>query len=376
MQKAAALASFAMVSSYTNLTFTEIDEELDGPAILRLSQTLDSDVASAMGYFPGPDYRLRRHLVRPHQPALLRHPREGELGLLHHHARDRAHARPQARPPGLHLPGPERLFRRRRPPRFGSRSTPSEHDGQAWTLMSYRSDPGAVGAHRVLGRRSTTSPRATCRTTSPLCSTCTAPTSTPTPPTASTPGPRPPARCPSTASAKGRADVQHHLPDHLGRRRHRHLRRLPTTTTASAVDLRPGGFSTVQRRPARQPPRLHRRASRSAPGNVANALLFQGDIRLADRERHRRRRRRRADRQPGRQRADRRHGRRRARGRARATTPLDGGAGSDTAVFYTNTAGVTVVLNDGAADIIVANDGYRHPARASRTWSAATATTA
>ena len=53
-----------------------------------------------------------RHLVRPHQPALLRSRLQGHMGLRHHDARDRPHHGAEARAPGLHQQRPVLLLRR------------------------------------------------------------------------------------------------------------------------------------------------------------------------------------------------------------------------------------------------------------------------
>lgn len=52
MQQAAARAAFAQISAATGLTFTEITETDTVHANIRISQTGDSDVASAYGGFP------------------------------------------------------------------------------------------------------------------------------------------------------------------------------------------------------------------------------------------------------------------------------------------------------------------------------------
>ncbi len=80
-QQAAARAAFAQIAAATGLTFTEIAETDTVHAHIRLSQSADNDVTVGLWRLPVRHARRRRrHLVRPHQPALLRPRLPGRRG--------------------------------------------------------------------------------------------------------------------------------------------------------------------------------------------------------------------------------------------------------------------------------------------------------
>ena len=128
----------------------------------------------------------------------------------------------------------------------------------------------------------------------------------------------------------GRACRQQDLHDALGRRRQRHLRLLTTTPPTSPSTCSPAAWTTTS---TTQLANLG--GGHNAAGNIANALLYQGNTRLADRERHRR---------LG-QRHDHRQQRRQPPHRRRRQRHLDGGGGTDTAVYSGNLSDYLQVQN-------------------------------
>ncbi len=145
MQQTATRYALAQVSAYTNLNFTEITETATTHANLRLSQTDDSNVGSAYGNFPSSSTRAGDiWFGRTGQPyydtpapgnwgqATIMHELGHTLGLKHGHqdytSEDLAGQGYLDAPPGGG-------------PRYGSAALPSAHDGQDWSLMTYRSDP-------------------------------------------------------------------------------------------------------------------------------------------------------------------------------------------------------------------------------------------
>ncbi|MBW8882425.1 MAG: M10 family metallopeptidase, partial [Asticcacaulis sp.] len=145
-QQTAVRYALALVASYTGLTFTEVTESNSTHGNLRYSQT-SSGITSAEGNFPGSDtwdgdIWFNSGAVNP-QPfyqtpnignwgqATIMHETGHTLGLKHGH-QDYTNVDLTV---GGYIDGPG--------PRYGSRALTAAHDGQAWSLMTYRSDPGA-----------------------------------------------------------------------------------------------------------------------------------------------------------------------------------------------------------------------------------------
>jgi Ca2+-binding RTX toxin-like protein len=141
LQQAAARAGFAMISSYTNLTFTEGDPT---NANIRISQTADNDVGSAQGMFPSDKLPQAGDswFGRTSQPfydlaikgswgySTMLHEIGHTMGLKHGH-QDYTNL--------------DLSFYFGGSPRFGTRSLEAQVDGQAWSLMSYTPAPGTSG---------------------------------------------------------------------------------------------------------------------------------------------------------------------------------------------------------------------------------------
>lgn len=143
-QKAAARASYQMVSSFTNLTFREITEGVNGEqAILRLSQTGNTTATgSASGFFPASTPTAGDIWFGRTSQPFYDAPAVGNWGfatMMHEvgHTLGLKHGMDDYRLTNLFplLDGPS--------PRYGTEAQLPEKDGQAWTLMTYRSNPGA-----------------------------------------------------------------------------------------------------------------------------------------------------------------------------------------------------------------------------------------
>ena len=142
-QQAAAIYAFGLISAYSNLTFTEVSESDSVHGTIRLSQTSSSDEASAEGNFPGSDASDGDiWFGQTNQPFYLT-PQIGNWGqatFMHEightmglkHGQDNYTSLDLTR--GSYIDGPG--------PFYGTAALPSGHDGQAWSLMTYRSDPG------------------------------------------------------------------------------------------------------------------------------------------------------------------------------------------------------------------------------------------
>ncbi|ESQ87177.1 hypothetical protein ABAC460_20615 [Asticcacaulis sp. AC460] len=143
-QQNAARYAFGLMGSYTNLVFTEITETAETHAIIRLSQTASEAVPSAQGNFPGSDaedgdiwfgmsgqpFYLTPAIGNWGQATMM-HEIGHTMGLKHGHDNYTAFDLSS----GGYVNSPV--------PYFGSAALPGEHDGQAWSLMTYRSNPGA-----------------------------------------------------------------------------------------------------------------------------------------------------------------------------------------------------------------------------------------
>jgi hypothetical protein len=144
-QQAAANYALGLIFSYTLLSFQQITETTTTHATIRFAQTSDTNLGSAHAWFPS-------NLVQSgdvwfgtstNQPFYLT-PAVGNWGqatVMHElgHAMGLKHGhqdytfddlRSFLDPSGAN-------------PRYGSQELPANHDGQSWSLMTYRSDPGA-----------------------------------------------------------------------------------------------------------------------------------------------------------------------------------------------------------------------------------------
>jgi Ca2+-binding RTX toxin-like protein len=142
MQVEATKAALKLIASYTNLTFTEITETATEHATLRLAQTSHKSVESAQGGFPGmPGMQGDIWFGETGQPYYTT-PAMGNWGwatIMHEigHAVGLKHGHDDYTDENL---GP---MLGGSSPRPGTQALPPEHDGQAWSLMTYRSYPGS-----------------------------------------------------------------------------------------------------------------------------------------------------------------------------------------------------------------------------------------
>ncbi|EGF93055.1 hemolysin-type calcium-binding repeat 2 copies family protein [Asticcacaulis biprosthecium C19] len=143
-QQTAARYAFSLVAGYTSVTFTEVTESAETHGIIRLSQT-DNDTAlgSAEGNFPGSDasdgdiwfgstnqpFYLTPAIGNWGQATMM-HEIGHTLGLKH--GQDNYTTLDLTN--GGYLDGPG--------PHYGTAALPANRDGWAWSLMTYRSAPG------------------------------------------------------------------------------------------------------------------------------------------------------------------------------------------------------------------------------------------
>ncbi len=140
-QQAAALEALAMVSGYTNLTFTNVTGSGDSTANIRFAQTTNPNVPSAMGYFPNDTAVAGDIWFNPNGGPFYQTPQKGNWGYvtqLHElgHTMGLKHGHDNYSNVDLSslLPTDN--------PRFGSRSLDAVSDGQPWSLMTYTRMPG------------------------------------------------------------------------------------------------------------------------------------------------------------------------------------------------------------------------------------------
>ncbi|EGF93612.1 hemolysin-type calcium-binding repeat 2 copies family protein [Asticcacaulis biprosthecium C19] len=142
-QQTATRYALGLIYGYTLLSFTEVTESNTTHANLRFSQTTDSSLGSAEGNFPGSDswdgdvwfgqtgqpYYLTPQIGNWGQATIM-HEIGHALGLKHGHSDytgfDLA--------PGGYVDGPG--------PRYGSAALDAAHDSWAYSLMTYRSASG------------------------------------------------------------------------------------------------------------------------------------------------------------------------------------------------------------------------------------------
>lgn len=147
LQQAAARAAFDMVSHFTGLTFTEVTSTPETHATFRLSQTNLPDVGSAMGYFPGTVNDLGGDIWfgRTNQPyyetpergnwgfATIMHEIGHTLGLKHGH-QDYTNA-------------DLKDYFETNQAFYGTKALTYANDGQAWSLMTYTNAPDTINIY-------------------------------------------------------------------------------------------------------------------------------------------------------------------------------------------------------------------------------------
>ena len=140
-QQTAARYTFGLISAYTNLHFTEVAENGHTHANVRLSQTSSTNEGSAEGNFPSDLSSAGDVWLGQTGQPFYDDPEIGNWGqatILHEigHAMGLKHGNEDYTTTDmssyLGVTGP----------RYGSGALPSSHDGQAWSVMTYRSDPG------------------------------------------------------------------------------------------------------------------------------------------------------------------------------------------------------------------------------------------
>jgi Ca2+-binding RTX toxin-like protein len=331
MQQAAARAAFAQISAATGLTFTEITETDTVHANIRISQTGDSDVASAYGGFPSDTRGVAGDIWfgRNNQPyydmatdgtwgfATMMHEIGHTMGLKHGH-QDYTNS--------------DLSFYFGSTPRFGTQSLTPDRDGQAWSLMTYTPAPftnsnfagekvnqpqtymqyDLAALQYMYGANYTTNATDTVYSWS------------------ATTGEMFVNGVGQGAPAGNRILMT--LWDGGGN----DTLDLSNYADGVTVDLRPGAFSTFDQDQLANH-LAYQNLTALAPGNVAMSLLYNNDGRSLIEN---------------------------AKGGDGndifvgniANNLLDGGAGSDTVIF-TNPTGITVTLNDTNTDVIVTHDG-------------------
>ncbi|ESQ90087.1 hypothetical protein ABAC460_09980 [Asticcacaulis sp. AC460] len=146
-QQTAARYAFALLASYTNLTFTEVTESADTHGIIRMSQANDdTNLPSAQGMFPGSDPGDGDIWFGDNNQPFYLTPAIGNWGMatvMHEigHTMGLKHGMSDLTTsdlvPGGYLDGPG--------PHYGTRALPQFNDGWAWSLMTYNSTPGTSG---------------------------------------------------------------------------------------------------------------------------------------------------------------------------------------------------------------------------------------
>ncbi|EGF93609.1 hemolysin-type calcium-binding repeat 2 copies family protein [Asticcacaulis biprosthecium C19] len=142
-QTAGEYAMLTLMRGYVSTFVNEIAPSLATPATIRMSQTTDASLGSAEGNFPGSDsWDGDIWFGMTGQPFYLT-PQIGNWGqatIMHEigHAMGLKHGHQDYTgfdlTVGGYLDGPG--------PRFGTRALPASHDSWAYSIMTYRSDPG------------------------------------------------------------------------------------------------------------------------------------------------------------------------------------------------------------------------------------------
>lgn len=142
LQQIAVKAALNLVSAYTSLTFTEIEETPSNAATLRFAQTDSIQVETAQGGFPSPlNWAGDVWFGETGQPYYAK-PLKGNWGwatMMHEigHALGLKHGHQDYTDADLS----EDLGVAS--PRYGSEALTPDQNGQAWSLMTYVSFPGA-----------------------------------------------------------------------------------------------------------------------------------------------------------------------------------------------------------------------------------------
>ncbi|THD34591.1 MAG: matrixin family metalloprotease [Sphingomonas sp.] len=330
-QQAAARAAFAQLSALTGLTFTEITDTDTVHADIRISQTADQDDVSAYGNFASDTKGMAGDIwfSRNNQPyydlaykgtwgyATMMHEIGHTMGLKHGH-QDYTNS---------DLSGYLGTF-----PRYGTQSLTPDRDGQAWSLMTYTPAPftnsnfagekinqpqtymqyDVAALQYLYGANYNTHSEDTTYTFS------------------QTTGEEFINGVGQGAPAGNKIFMT--IWDGGGN----DTIDASNYTTGVTIDLRPGEFSTFDQNQLANN-LAYQNLTNLAPGNIAMSLLYNNDTRSLIEN---------------------------AKGGVgndifignTANNTFDGGAGSDT-VLFTNPTGVTVVLNNTAADVVVNHDG-------------------
>jgi serralysin len=140
-QQTAARYALNQLAEFSGLSFTEITETTSAHATIRFSQTTDANLGSAHAGFPTAALQAgdvwmgtqNQPFYTTPQPgnwgqATIMHELGHAVGLKHGH-QDYTNTNLQS---DLISAGT----------RYGSGALPANHDGQSWSLMTYRSDPG------------------------------------------------------------------------------------------------------------------------------------------------------------------------------------------------------------------------------------------
>ncbi|MFC4172925.1 M10 family metallopeptidase [Microvirga sp. GCM10011540] len=142
MQVEAVRAALDLVASFTELTFTEIEESATDHATLRFAQTANAAVDTAQGGFPAMQGMAGDVWFGETGQPYYTTPAMGNWGwatIMHEigHALGLKHGMDDYTEADL-----SGLFGLSSP-RYGTQSLPPDHDGQAWSLMTYRGYPGS-----------------------------------------------------------------------------------------------------------------------------------------------------------------------------------------------------------------------------------------
>ncbi|MGH6979409.1 MAG: M10 family metallopeptidase C-terminal domain-containing protein, partial [Brevundimonas sp.] len=344
-QKLAALDAFRQLSALTGLTFTEAGA--GETAIIRISQTGAASLGSAQGHFPSDVANAGDIWFGRTSQPYYDHAEKGSWGfstMMHEigHTMGLKHGHQDYTNTDL-------SFYFGTTPRFGTRALEPQFDGQSWSLMTYTTTPGVSGfggdkanqpqtymqfdiaaLQYMYGANFNTNAGASIYTWSE-----------------------------TTGEmfingvgqgAPGTNKIYQTIWDGDGVDTYD----FSNYNNGISVDLRPGAFSLFSQDQLANNTAAINGAARYAPGNVANALLYNNDVRSLIEN---------------------------ATGGAGndsmignvannvltggagddvlvglgGSDRLVGGGGSDTAVFSDSTTGITVTLDGGAGDVTVVN---------------------
>jgi Peptidase M10 serralysin C terminal len=276
-QQTAARYALAQIQADTNVTFTEITETTTTHATIRFAQTSDPTLISAHAWFPANlnqsgDVWFGTAVPQPFYltpapgnwgQATQMHELGHAMGLKHgHQDYTNVDLRFFLDPSGAN-------------PRWGSQALPAYHNGQSWSLMTYASDPGDPNATNfqgdgfnqpqtymqddiaalqfLYGANFNTNNTSTTYTFSPTTGQMFINGVAQTPPTGNI--------IYRTIWDGGGIDTYD----------------LSNYSTNLNIDLNPGAFSNFGIQVANNRPLVN--GPVFAPGNIANALLYNGDVR-------------------------------------------------------------------------------------------------